>query len=53
MKNLKEMGLTPLSELQSLNFSGGSTNNGIFDTEFIVCCINIPPMDKFIKGLNQ
>lgn len=51
MKNLKEMGLVALTEKENINNNGGS----VIDYPFIVCCVNIPPMDleQQLNGIIQ
>ena len=47
MKKLEEMGLVPLNKKEGVEHDGGNDKpvfKGITADDFIVCCINIPPV---------
>lgn len=47
MKKLETMGLVPLNKKECVEHDGGYDKpiiKGISEDDFIVCCINIPPV---------
>lgn len=47
MKKLEAMGLVPLNKKECIEHDGGNGKpviKGISSDDFIVCCINIPPV---------
>lgn len=59
MENLEKLGLIPLSKKECVEQEGGNGENPpikiptINPDDFIVCCINIPPMDKPTDGIGS